>query len=615
MYSNTFKFIRSSRIVFFILFMLIALPFFAQEGFEVNNIKFEGNKTFKKSDLMAQISMHQTNLFQRVVQKKEPTFYNSEFILKDLERIIRFYQSEGFIYVQASVDTFNTDKKKSEVSVVFRIAEGKPILVDTIELNVQYKPNVNEDSLVRQLSKKFVLKEDKRFNDLGLNKDIVEINNAFQNKGYAYAMTHFEVQVDTALKNAKVEYYAIPGPISTFGETSVRGNSFTSESFIRKQLAYKKGETYQALKLDKTRRSLYDLQTFKIISAIPMKDINRMEDPIQVEILIEEMPRISSEFGVGYGTEDKFRAFADLTYRGLFRRASRVNFYLKHSALEPYHISLKLIQPQFLDKKTSLTINPYFRRQIEPGFDTQTLGLNIPVNRKFSEQFNASLSYYFENVTQRVEAGDYEIPDRESNKYLYNKSGLMASVSLANGLPRFSPEKGLAVYFGFKYNGYIFSSDFNYTKMWLDMRKYTKIGDYVLSFRGMIGGIYSSDSAQFIPVEDRFYSGGTNSIRGWGRSQLGPKRETGTPMGGKSVVEMNVEIRRPLLWKIDGAVFVDAGNIWSKPWHYRFNELAYAAGVGLRYDTPIGPIRFDLGVPLWNDKKRVQMFLSIGQAF
>lgn len=147
------------------------------------------------------------------------------------------------------------------------------------------------------------------------------------------------------------------------------------------------------------------------------------------------------------------------------------------------------------------------------------------------------------------------------------------------------------------------------------MRKYTKIGDYVLSFRGMIGGIYSSDSAQFIPVEDRFYSGGTNSIRGWGRSQLGPKRETGTPMGGKSVVEMNVEIRRPLLWKIDGAVFVDAGNIWSKPWHYRFNELAYAAGVGLRYDTPIGPIRFDLGVPLWNDKKRVQMFLSIGQAF
>ena len=77
MYSNTFKFIRSSRIVFFILFMLIALPFFAQEGFEVNNIKFEGNKTFKKLDLMAQISMHQTNLFQRVVQKKEPTFYNS----------------------------------------------------------------------------------------------------------------------------------------------------------------------------------------------------------------------------------------------------------------------------------------------------------------------------------------------------------------------------------------------------------------------------------------------------------------------------------------------------------------------------------------------------------
>lgn len=603
------------RVIPVLLLFFCVLSLTGQEGYEIKKIKFEGNKTFKKSDLLAQITMHETNLFQRVIQKKEPTFYNSEFVLKDLERIIRFYQSEGFLYVQATADTFNVDKKKSDLNVRFTINEGKPILVDTIELNARYAPNVNEDSLVKKLTRRFELKEDKRFNDLGLNKDIVEINNAFQNKGYAYSMTHYEVQVDTAVNKAKVEYYAIPGPLSAFGETSVRGNKYIKESVIRRQLTYKTGDTYESLKLDKTRRNLYDLQTFRIISVIPRKNPDNMDAPIPVDILIEEMPRLSTQFGVGYGTEDKFRGFADITYRGLFNEAGRANLYVRHSALEPYRVSLTLTQPQFLDKKTSLTINPYFRRQIEPGFDTQTLGLNVPVNRKFNDQFNASLSYYFEKVTQRVEAGDYEIPDRESNKFLYNKSGLMAAVSYNSGLPRFSPETGLAAYFGFKYNGYIFKSDFNYTKMWLDLRKYNKIGDFVLSIRGMIGGIYSSDSAQFIPVEDRFYSGGTNSVRGWARSQLGPKRETGTPMGGKSVVEMSVELRRPLFWKLEGAVFMDAGNVWSQPYHYPLNELAYAAGAGLRFKTPIGPIRFDVGVPLWNEKKRVQLFLSIGQAF
>ncbi|MHB9056501.1 MAG: outer membrane protein assembly factor BamA [Paludibacteraceae bacterium] len=599
----------------FILFVIVYLPIYAQEGYEIKNIRFEGNKTFKKSDLLAQISMHETNLFQRLIQKKEPTFYSSEFAAKDLERIIRFYQSEGFLYVQVEVDTFNVDRKKNDISIRFTIDEGKPIFVDTIELNAQYKLNVNEDSLVNKLTKKFTLKKDARFNDLGLNQDIVEINNAFQNKGYAYSMIHYEVQVDTIKNNAKVDYYIIPGPLSRFGRTTIKGNSYVKESFIRRQLTYSEGDIYEALKLDKTRRNLYDVQTFRIISVIPQKDNNLMDEPIPVEILIEEMPRISSQFGVGYGTEDKFRAFVDFTYRGLLREAGRLNLYAKHSALEPYNLSLSLIQPQFLDKKTSLTINPYFRRQIEPGFDTQTLGLNVPFNRKFNEQFNVSLSYYYEKVTQRVEAGDYDVPDPESNKYLYNKSGLMAALSFNNGLPRFSPEKGFAAYMGFKYNGYIFYSDFNYSKLWVDLRKYNKIGDFVFSLRGMIGGIYSPDSLQFIPVEDRFYSGGANSIRGWSRSELGPKRDTGTPIGGKSIIEMSVEIRHQLFWKLEGAVFLDIGNVWTEAYHYKLNELAYAAGAGLRYNTPIGPIRLDLGFPLWNEKKRPQLFISIGQAF
>jgi outer membrane protein insertion porin family len=131
----------------------------------------------------------------------------------------------------------------------------------------------------------------------------------------------------------------------------------------------------------------------------------------------------------------------------------------------------------------------------------------------------------------------------------------------------------------------------------------------------MLGGIYSSDASQYIPVEDRFYSGGGNSNRGWSRSMLGPRRADGKPLGGMSILEMNFEIRHHLFWKVELAAFMDAGNVWTSSYHYRFDDLAYASGGGIRVETPIGPIRLDLGVPLWNEKKGIQFFISVGQAF
>jgi outer membrane protein insertion porin family len=191
----------------------------------------------------------------------------------------------------------------------------------------------------------------------------------------------------------------------------------------------------------------------------------------------------------------------------------------------------------------------------------------------------------------------------------------MASVAFDGSEPRFSPQKGFVALMGFKYNGYIFNSDFNYTRFWLEARQYVKFKSVVFAFRAMGGGIHSGDEHEFVPVEDRFYSGGSTSNRGWQRAALGPLRVSGTPLGGKSVLEMNVEARFPLFWRLDGALFWDQGNVWAQPYTYRMNRLEYSAGAGLRVNTPIGPIRFDVGLPLWSEKRSPQFFLNVGQAF
>ncbi|MFV0392001.1 MAG: outer membrane protein assembly factor [Paludibacteraceae bacterium] len=605
----------------FCLVVFTTLPFLsnAQDGYEVKKVRFNGNKTFQKEELMANLSVYEVSFMQRITRKKEPFFYSKELADIDLERIIRFYQREGFIYVQGGVDTINVDKEKRRLDLIFTIRENEPILVDSLAFSFQQTDSTRRDSLTQRVTRrvlnKSVLKKNERFRDLILTEDIVRINKAFQNRGFAYSKTSYELDINTAENKTDIFFHTSPGPRAKFGETNITGYEHSREKFIRHQLTYSAGERYDASKLDLLRRNLYDLQLYRIISVAPKLDIQNPKNPIPVEITLEEFPRISTKFGVGYGTEDKFRAFVDFTYRGVFSDATRLNLYLKHSALEPYHASLKLIQPQFLDKKTSIMINPYLRRQVEPGYDTQTLGLSIPLNRKYSDQFNMALTYYYEKVAQQVESDDYDVPDPESSQYLYDKSGLQYSVIYNNALPRFSPEKGFSAALSFKYNGYLFPSDFNYTRLWIDLRNYQKLGGFTLALRGMIGGIHTTDSAGFIPVEDRFYSGGSNSIRGWTRSELGPKRESGTPLGGKSVLEMSVELRHRLFGQLNGAVFMDVGNVWEDAYRYRFNDLAYSAGIGLRYQTPIGPIRLDMSMPLWNEKKTPQFFLSIGQAF
>lgn len=604
-------------------FMWLVCPFVfdaaAQENYEVRKITFTGNKTFGKSDLLDHMVLQPSNWIKRVIQKKDASIYSNDFMDSDVERLTRFYQSEGFLHADVMLDSLHIDDKKRTVNIYIAIRENNPVKVNTITFNVTDTiAGVSRKKGLRRANRTVSLKSGVRFTDQMVYDDVGKINNMLTNRGYVYVKTDFDLKLDAEKDSVNIVYETNPGMIGQFGETTVGGNKYVKEKYIRKALRYEPGETFSSGQLDKTRKDLYNLQLFRVVSMVPQTDRATLRNPIPIQIQIEEMPRWMSKFGVGWGTEDKFRAFADVTYRGLFGGTSRLNLYAKHSALIPYYVSLTWTEPQFFLNKLSVSVNPYIKREREPGYDVQRLGINLPVSYAFTDQISASISYYFERVTQFDVKGNPYVPNPEDENFLYNKSGLSGSFLFNNAQPTFSPTKGWMVNVGAKLNGYIFGGDYNYTRLWVDARKYQKIGGFVLSVRAFAGGINSSDEDGFIPVEDRFYSGGSNSNRGWARAMLGPRRvdEPDKPLGGKSILEMNVEVRHKLFWEVDLAAFVDFGNVWTQPYHYRFNELSYSVGGGIRVNTPIGPIRFDVGVPLgYMEKRQVQFFLSVGQAF
>lgn len=604
----------------YIIFFALALCFHSialgQENYEVRKVTFKGNKNLKESFLLDNIALKEVSWIELLLTKEEPFLYSNELVNADLKRLVAIYQSEGFIDAKATLLPLNINDKKHKVNIEIEVEEGNPIVVDSISFQVKDSfPSNRMDSIAKKIVRNLNLTSKKRFRDQFLLEDIQLLEDQFRNLGYAYVKVDYILNLDLENYLTDIEYVVNPGELCYVGETTIEGTKRISQKLIRKQISYKEGELYDKSMLEKTRENLYSLQLFKVVSVLPDTDPETLKNPIPVNIYLEEAPRFTTKFGVGYGTEDKFRAFAELNYKGFLGAARRLNLHVKHSAIEPYLVNLRWIQPQFIGKSSSIILNPFIQRNKEPGYDIQSFGVNIPVNYQITPSINSTLTYYFENVKHNVEEGDTLGLDPENDKFLYNKSGLLIWGLLNNSKPQFSPTKGTYLSVGLKLNGYIFGGKFNYSRLWSEFRKYQEVGDVVLAFRAMVGGIHSQDSSKFIPVEDRFYSGGSNSVRGWNRSELGPKRESGSPLGGKSVAEANIEARFPLFWRISGVVFVDAGNVWTESFKYRLGELAYAVGAGIRITTPIGPIRLDIGFPVGNEKKSPQFFISVGQAF
>lgn len=570
----------------FLCLLVTASYLYAQEGYAVRKVHFIGHETFSKSVLLNQTSLRESNLLTRLFKKQPPSYYNAEFLQADLDRLRRFYQREGFLHAGISLDSVELNEDKQRVNVWVRVDEGKRVMMGKTP-----------------------------FRDEAINIKLGKYVQALVDSGYLYAKGHHTIDLLPGDTVADVSYILEPDSLVRVSNLEISGQRRIKETLILNQSMLKPGDAFTAKGLEETRAYLNDLQLFKVVSVTPLFTAGLRSTTLPLAIRVEEAPSLSGKVGVGYGTEDKFRAFADLTYKGLFGGPTRLNLNMKHSALDPYYVNVKWIHPRFLSRQTALTVNPFLRRQTEPGFETRSLGLNLPVNTRLNEQLDASLGYYYATVTQFGVEGDILVPDPESPNLLYNKSGITAALTYRTAKPLLTPEAGFQVQMGAKVNGYLFGGDYHFTRLWVDARQYSTISHFVLSLRAM-GGLLSPTSEDgFIPVEERFYTGGSTSNRGWARSMLGPLRSSGSPAGGKSLLELNMELRRPLFWLLDAAVFVDAGNVWTASLHYPLNELAYAAGAGLRLNTPIGPVRLDVSRPLWHDKKSWQFFLNIGQAF
>ncbi|MFQ5627474.1 MAG: outer membrane protein assembly factor [bacterium] len=582
----------------------------AQDEIITKNIAFTGNSSFSQNILKSKMTLRAKTFFRSLQfwNSDNRPFEYSEFILKrDLNRIMAFYNTEGFL--KAKVDTYFValNEENSAANLTIRLTEGDSVTIRKLSFELNARDDFDRErcgKILKNLKTRFQLQTGNRYRDAALQADTDLIYRDIANAGYPYVTVLPKPLLSNGKNALDLTLIVNPGPHCVFGDIEVIGNERVPASAVIKQLSFRKGEVFNQDAVRKSQAQIYQLGIFQFVT-IQLLFGDSLSQKLPVRIKLKEGPTLTTKLGLGFGREDRIRVSADSQILGL-GGARRLNLLLKASKLEPINVNLTMTQPAFPDRLSILAINPFYRRQKEPAFDVKRIGANLAVQRKMGIYTNGFINYTFENTEEKN--------GNQSNSN--NKSLISFGMIRNSSTPLFSPTQGTVRSVTITLSGLGFNS-VQFVRFVGEHIKYWRLADVlVFAHKFKIGWMETYGGGTHIPKEDRFYAGGSNSVRGWRRQELGSLDDNDIPIGGNMLLDASLEIRYPFWGLLSGVNFIDFGNVWND----KISGVRYAFGIGLRFETVIGPARLDLGIPTFEDKRVFewqdkQFHISVGHAF
>ena len=531
----------------------------------------------------------------------------------DVERVRRFYRSEGFYEadVQAQVEP---RADGTQVDVTIAIARGEPILLSSLAVTWSGDGPYDLSPIVAALP--FAVGEPFGARLYQTARDALLATLA--DRGHPLASLQGGARVMLEERSAEVEWSIDPGPLVRLGEVSIEGRERADEVLVRRALTVAPGDVFSPSALRAAERAVYATGVFRSVAARPIRpdepDLTQPELVWPIELTVQERDRRSLRVGGGWGTEDKFRVRGEWIHRNVFGQAESFTVSGKYSSLI-LGAEARYRDPTWIEPDIELEIPLGFDRQTEPGYDVNRGYVGFVVSREIFEHWRISGGYRFEaaNPTD-IDTGPFE---NDEETVLMSKLPLRLSRSTVNNAVE--PSRGTILEMAVRPTLSALGSDFDSVQITAGARGFLELHGVVLALRAVIGtiepvlGTHNRD----IPVFERFFAGGSSSNRGYDRHLLGPVDIDGDPLGGLTWLETSAELRFPIFRKFSGVAFVDAAQIRLEPHDWNLKDLLPAVGAGLRYRTPVGPIRFDIGVPLKDGREtsRYEIFFSVGHAF
>ena len=535
----------------------------------------------------------------------EPPIFDPVTFREDLERVRRLYESRGFYQTVVSYDlAIDNDDGHIRASIV--INEGPPVMVADVDVSVAGAATFPE---------RLPIATGDIFSEEAYQRSEILLKQFYGEHGYAYVESERKAEVVLDSNQAFVAYRVDPGVPSVFGSTTIEGTHEVAPAIVRREQVYREGESYSLKKLAETRDKLLALDLFSVVNVAPQETAEK-PPIVPMEVRVTEKEPREIRFAIGYGSEDQFRAVLGWRHNNWLGDGRRLSILAKYSSLEASGV-LTFVQPYLFSPRSRGVVSARHDRIDEESYLLQATRFNPRLEYRFNDHLLAFLGYRLEHnqFTEVADATVRALGGVQTNGLISGPSLGLTWQTVDNLL---DSTRGEIVNLSLDQAGVAWGGRYQFYRLSGEGKKYWTIGwETVFAARLKLGFADAIGDESNLPLSERLYAGGEKSVRGYGRRRLGPKSTANDPIGGLSLLEGSVELRRPLWQALGGALFVDFGQVSRQAFEVPIDKVKFSAGFGLSYQTPLGPLRVDIGFPFSPPRgdRPFQVHFSIGAAF
>jgi len=598
----------------------------------LTKIRFVGNEAVGARKLRSVIKTKEKGWFWWFTKSGR---LETDLLEVDITRIRSFYHDHGYVQVRVSEPEITLSKNKKSIQVTITIEEGDQYRLGSLDIQGDILTTTTKEELLKGLKSRV----NKVYRSSLVQKDLLWLSDQYADEGYAYVDIAPLTRLDTEKKLVHLTHKIDKGMLVYINRIEIAGNTKTRDKVIRRELKIAEGDLFSSTRVRKSRERIMRSGYFKEVDLAPAPTERR--EFIDLDIRVEEQQMGRLEFGAGYHSTFGVVGSIGLSHGNLFGLGyqAHISAELGENIMD---FSVGFTDPRFLDTPYSLGLVAYNETYEYNTYDADVAGGGITVGREITDTIRAGLEYRFEQVRiydvysfpgepdTTPPADDAIAPyGYQPGDYIYDQQGTSTTGKATLTLTRnttdnpYNPTKGSEIWVAGSTAG-LGGSNYFYSATAGASWFHPIVGDLVLNLRGKAGFIRGY-SGKEVPLTEKFFVGGIKSMRGFEYGRAGPVETVkqrkwdhdgdastpevpystteDDPIGALNMVTFTTEFTYPLSKALGlrGAVFYDVGKGWGGGKTDFDNDLLplrHAVGVGIRWYSPFGPIRIDLGYNL-----------------
>jgi outer membrane protein assembly factor BamA len=497
--------------------------------------------------------------------------------------------------------------------VVFVARPGPRALVAEVRIESPPLPVSKDDGGPQELA----LRAGLPYRAADVAKSREALVSAWRRVGHLEARVRSELQLSEARDEARVSLVVEPGQRTLVEHVVLAGLDHTRDVAVERELLLRPDETFSFERVLESQRRLLSLGIFERVQ-ISELDPGR-ERRRDVVVSVQEAPRTSWSWGIGYSEQDRLRGSVELTRRNLGGLGRTASVFARGS-VRGSRFLLNLREPWLFGRKLDSFLTGFWEEEDRTSFDYNRKGGIVQTGRALDTRTSLILRYLYQDTHVFNIEGSIDEIDRQYRTYAV--SGPSASVVFDTRDDPLEPRRGVFLGADLQLSAGALGGE-SYLRSFFQVTRISRLrADLVFLLSGRVGlAATFSDEAPLLPLPERFFAGGDYGPRGFPVDGVGPKLPATDgalyPTGGNALVLGGAEMRYNLSRAFQVASFLDTGNVYLETRDIALADLRWSAGLGLRYRTPIGPIRLDWGYVLDHQpgESRSRFHLSIGHAF